>query len=141
MGRGCGFRLRRDEAKLLPDGSLLDGRAIQPEWQADGNALLLDVAEAGQYRLELALRPAVRASAAGLGFDLAIPRLATSRLELTLPEGAPAIEVPSAAGAVSQEEQATAAGGRVGARRTLDRPLAGCARPPPRPSTPKSCSG
>ncbi len=89
FGRGARVRipLRRDEAKLLPDGSLLDGRAIQPEWQADGNALLLDVAEAGQYRLELALRPAVRASAAGLGFDLAIPRLATSRLELTLPEG------------------------------------------------------
>ena len=58
---------RRDEAKLLPGASLLDGRAIQPEWAADGSALLLDVAEPGQYRLELLMQPAVRAGAAHVG--------------------------------------------------------------------------
>ncbi len=88
FGRGARVRIpfRRDEAKLLPGASLLDGRAVQPEWAAEGSALLLDVAEPGQYRLELLMQPAVRAGAGTSGFDLAIPRLATSRLELTLPE-------------------------------------------------------
>ena len=37
------------------------------------------------------------------GFDISIPRLVRSRLELTLPANAPAIEVPSAKGSVAIE--------------------------------------
>jgi hypothetical protein len=106
FGRAARVRLpfHRDEAKLLPDKSLLDGRQIQPEWEADGSALIVDIAEPGQYRLELAMRPTARAGDAA-GIDMAIPRLATSRLELTAPEGAPPLEVISAIGAVRREEQ------------------------------------
>jgi hypothetical protein len=93
----------RDEATLLPDESRLDGRPVQPEWDADGGGLVVEVAEPGDYRLELALRPTMRGSAGG--FDLAIPRLVNARLELALPAGAPAVEVPRAVGAVRREEQ------------------------------------
>jgi hypothetical protein len=96
--------LRHDEAKLLPDESRLDGHPIEPEWDADG-PLVVDVAEPGDYRLELSLRPSMAGGTAPAGFDLAIPRLATSQLELALPAGAPAIEVPRAVGAVRREEQ------------------------------------
>ena len=55
FGRAARVRIpfRRDEAKLLPDASLLDGRAVQPEWEADGSALVVEIPEPGQYRLEL----------------------------------------------------------------------------------------
>ena len=89
------------EAKLLPDESRLDGHTIQSEWDADGSALTVEVAEPGEYRLELALRPSMR----GGGFDLTIPRLATSRLELGVPVGAASIEVPRAVGAVRREAE------------------------------------
>ncbi len=90
--------MKREGASLLPDGATLDGRVVQPEWQQDGNVLSLEVAEAGRYHLELSLLPAMRSGAAQGGFDLSIPRLATSRLELSIPPDAPLIEVPSALG-------------------------------------------
>ena len=34
----------RDEVTLLPEQSLLDGRVIRPEWEADGRALVVEVA-------------------------------------------------------------------------------------------------
>ncbi len=97
--------IRRDEAKLLPDASLLNGRPVQPEWEADGGAFAVDIPEPGQYRLDLGLQPAARGGAAALGFDLAIPRLATARLELALPADAPAVEAASALGLVRREKQ------------------------------------
>jgi hypothetical protein len=100
FGAGARVRIpfRRDGASLLPEGATLDGRVVQPEWQEDGTVLSLEVAEPGQYHLELALLPAMRSGAAQGGFDLSIPRLATSRLELSIPPDAPLIEVPSAVG-------------------------------------------
>jgi hypothetical protein len=99
FGAGARVRipLRRDGASLLPDGAVLDGRVVQPEWQEDGTALSIEVAEPGPYHLDLSLVPAMRSGAPG-GFDLGIPRLATSRLELSVPPDAPLVEVPSAAG-------------------------------------------
>ena len=96
--------LGREGANLLPDGALLDGRVVQPDWEEDGTALGFDVAEPGPCRLELSLRPTVRSDGPLDGFDLAIPRLATSRLELSLPAGAPPIEVPSAAGSITVDK-------------------------------------
>jgi len=94
---------RRSGAGLLPDGALLDGRLVQMDWEPGGQALVFDVPQAGEYRLELALRPVTYSAASGGGFDLAIPRLAGSRLELVLPAGSPLVEVPSALGAVSRQ--------------------------------------
>jgi len=93
---------------LMPDGALLDGRPIQPELQQ--STLVFSVPEPGGYQLELLLNPAVRPTAtsegSSSGFDLAIPPLATSRLELRIPADAPAIDVRSALGYVRQDVEA-----------------------------------
>ena len=96
--------LRAEGANLLPGSVLLDGRAIELEWEADAGAFAFEVAEPGDYRLGLSLRPAVRGGAGWGGFDMAIPRVAGSRVELALPADAPPLEVPSACGGVSLEK-------------------------------------
>jgi len=95
--------LRREEANLLPGGVLLDARAVQPEWNADGDALTVEVSQPGTHRLELALHPPMRIGDPA-GFDLAIPPLATSRLLMDVPPGTGQVQVPSARGAVRVEE-------------------------------------
>lgn len=97
------LRLGGQGANLLPEGASLDGRMIQPEWEEEGNVLALDVANPGRYQLELSLRPTPQAGEESNGFELSIPPLATSQLELSVPPNAPPIEVPSALGAVVQE--------------------------------------
>ena len=47
----------------------------------------------------------MRGSGGSNGFDMAIPRVAGARLELTVPADAPPIEVPSACGGVSSEKE------------------------------------
>jgi len=89
---------------LLPDGALLDGQMIRPQWEADGKALAFDVPQPGQYRLQLSLQPTMRAEGAPAGFDLDVPPVATARLELTLPPAAPTVEVPTAVGAIRHED-------------------------------------
>ena len=101
--------LRREEVSLEPGQAQLDDRAVQPDWEPDGAALLLDIPEPGDYRLELTLRPTaghplVVGSNRLSGLDLAIPRVPTSRLEFSVPTGGPQIEFPSALGAVRWEE-------------------------------------
>ncbi len=96
------------EANLVPDGALLDGRVIQPEWETNHGGLTLEIPQPGEHRLELALRPASVGDGGQLpdtwgGFDLSIPRLATARLELTLPADAPPIDVPSALGSIRRQ--------------------------------------
>ncbi len=91
---------QREGANLLPGSVTLDGRVIQPEWDSDNGVLTFDVPQQGQYRLELLLHPTMQTAEGLAGFDMAIPRLATSRLELLLPPGVPKIEVPSAMGPV-----------------------------------------
>lgn len=114
--------LRREEANLLPDGISLGGRLIQPEWEADGGALVFEAPQPGQWRLELLLQPTMRTGTSQAGFDMTIPRLATSRLELTLPPGAPVVEVPGAIGSVRLETEPSrlvadlGPGGRLGVR-------------------------
>jgi len=93
--------------RLLPDGVLLDGRAVQHE--VDENALLFNVSDRGPHRLELALTPGLEPSGTSTGFDLAIPRLATARLELTVPPDAPALDVRSAVGIVKEDREAESA--------------------------------
>ena len=68
------------------------------------NALAFEVAEPGECRLEVALRPTMLNAGGPDGFDVAIPRVAQSRLELTLPADAPPVDVPSACGVVGVEK-------------------------------------
>jgi len=99
--------LRKDASHLAPDGLLLDGMAIEPEWDAAGEALTFAVAEAGLYRLELVFRPAMLPGGGPGGFDMAIPRSPSARLELSLAPGGPVVEVPSARGTVRFESDPT----------------------------------
>ena len=96
--------LRSEGANLLPGSVLLDGRAIELEWEPDAGAFAFEAAEPGDYRLGLSLRPAVRGAGGWGGFDMAIPRVAGSRLELALPADAPPLQVPSACGGVSLQK-------------------------------------
>ncbi len=96
--------LHLDEVSLL-DRLQLDDRPVQPDWEADGSALLLDVAEPGEYRLELTLRPKDKPGAAGpgRGFEIAIPRVPGARLEVTVPPNGPPVTIPTAHGSVRWE--------------------------------------
>ncbi|MDZ7619373.1 MAG: hypothetical protein U1E05_20425, partial [Patescibacteria group bacterium] len=91
--------LERTGANLLPDGVSLDGQAIQVEWSEDNRALVFEVAEPGQYSLEMRMRPQMRSESPD-GFDLSIPATPMAQLELTLPSAAPTVEVPTARGDV-----------------------------------------
>ncbi len=105
FGRMVQVRLpfQRNNVDLIPESVTLDGRPVPSTWEADGAALKFEVEEPGNYRLELGLRPKVRTNAASAGFEMAIPQLADSRLELLFPPETPAIDVPSAIGAVRKE--------------------------------------
>ncbi|MCX7427393.1 MAG: hypothetical protein NTW96_17400, partial [Planctomycetia bacterium] len=126
FGRGATrvrLPLRREGLTLASGGVLLDGRVVQPTWDQDGASLGFDVSGPGRYRLELLLQPTLQdaknpqtaatapsgqvgqGGEAVRGFDLAIPRLVRSRLELTLPAGSSSVQVPSARGAVTVEDQ------------------------------------
>ena len=109
FGQAVRVRLpfEREHVNLLPGGTLLDGRAIQPEWDKEGGALLFNVPKPGQYCLELSFQPTIHESEAAGGFDLATARLANSRLELGLPPNAPAIQVPSALGTITGKDHSS----------------------------------
>jgi len=96
--------LRREEVSLEPGQTQLDDRPVQPEWESDGSALLLEIAEPGAYRLELTLQPTVQPGSRPSCFDLAIPRVPASRFEFTVPIGGPQVEFPAALGAVRWDE-------------------------------------
>lgn len=103
FGHGARVRLPllRDQTNLAPEGLLLDGRALAPAWDERTGELSLSLPEAGQYRLELSFQPAAQRNGPSSGFELRIPRLPSSRLELAIPADAPAIEVSPASGSVA----------------------------------------
>jgi len=96
--------LLRQSANLLPEGTVLDGRVIQPEWDAENEVLWFEAAEAGPCRLQVALRPTVDPQTAPSGFVLAVPPLPTARLEVSVPPGTPALRFPSAPGGARFDE-------------------------------------
>jgi hypothetical protein len=108
LGRMVRVRLplHRESANLASDGARLDGRPLQVNWEADGRAITFDVAEPGNYRLEMVLQPAHRNGGETTGFELAIPPVPTARLELSVPLGDLRIKVPSALGEVTWESEA-----------------------------------
>jgi hypothetical protein len=105
FGRAVRVRipLRRENANLVPESTRLDGRPVRAEWESAETTLAFDVDEPGDFRLTLELRPAIRKINGGAGFDVSIPRFPDARLELLLPLDVPAMDVPSASGAVTQE--------------------------------------
>jgi hypothetical protein len=94
-------------ANLLPNGALLDGRVIESEWDSEAASLVFTIAEPGEYRLELLLRPTIRNIAETTSFNVMIPRVSRSRLELAWPENNPTVEVLSACGEVREEKNSS----------------------------------
>ncbi len=98
-------------ASVIAGSFLLDGRPVTPTTKPDVAALTVDVSAPGRYHLEASLRPTENNWPAAAGFSIAIPRVAQSRLDLTLPlntaagafSGPLPVEVPSACGAVRIE--------------------------------------
>jgi hypothetical protein len=96
-----------DKPVKIPFGSMfedwsleavwLDGRSLDQDDIVDGNLVFkAELSESSQLRLRLRPIPG-RGMKLG-GCELDIPRLAASRLELTIPAGAPRVEVPTATG-------------------------------------------
>jgi hypothetical protein len=89
-------------ARLVPGGALLDGRPLAVRPGVEGG-LEFDVADPGQYRLELSFRPVLQTSGGMLGFEMQVPRIATAQLELAIPRDAPPIETPTALGTMTRQ--------------------------------------
>jgi hypothetical protein len=78
----------------------LDGRPQAIAWNETGTELILGPLPVDRYRIELELQPSTEADSATAGFDLAIPPVPLSTLELNFPPDAPPVEIPSARGAI-----------------------------------------
>jgi hypothetical protein len=104
---------------LLLKGTKLDGATIYPIWQEDleeGGARVFEVTGEDRCRLELTFQtPTARTDGTPRGFELTIPPLASSRLELKLPPDAPEIEIPKAVGAVTRREDSSLLVAELGA--------------------------
>lgn len=106
--------LDRDAVPAAGDPVRLDGRPVKPEWDAVTGTLLVPVTEQGQYRLEINLQPGSQSMAAHGGFDLAIPALSRSAVELSVPMDAPVVDLPSARGTVAVSRDRTTLVGQLG---------------------------
>ncbi len=111
--------LKKQDVSIVASACLLDGRMVQPTWSEDGRSIVVPVEQPGRHRLELSLRPSEKhiekprttseaeakpQAVKGNGeLDFAIPRLNNSHLELILPVGEWAVEVPSAGGPVTNQ--------------------------------------
>jgi hypothetical protein len=87
------------QAHLLPHRALLDGRPVTVRWLENGRGLALDIDSAGRYRIALALRPHVLRNGDFDRFEIAIPRVANSRLRVHLPSDITGLAFPTALGA------------------------------------------
>jgi hypothetical protein len=110
--------LGREAVGQQPVRMLVDGRSTQVAWNDAAQALEWLPAEAGNQRLEIFLRPLLRYFPDGAGFDLAVPTLLTSQLEVILPADAPDLTVPCALGEVRRSDD----------RQTVTAQLGNCGR-------------
>lgn len=79
------------------EGAWFDGRQERPIWEPNRN-LVVAAEPAKSCRLKLQLTPIPGFGVTRNGFQLTIPPLATSRLELSIPADATRVEVPTATG-------------------------------------------
>jgi len=100
-------------------GAKCDGEAIYPIWQEEqeeGGAWVFDIEGEDRCRLELTFPThSFRTDDTLSGFELTIPPLASSRLELRLPPDAPEIEIPRAVGAVTRRADSSTLVAELGA--------------------------
>jgi hypothetical protein len=94
---------RREQADLPPDGITLDGLPQPFTWEADGSGVALEVPEAGKYRLQCTLQPAVRSAEGWCTLEVSVPPIPTAQWEMSFPAGVTGVEVPGALGRVREE--------------------------------------
>ena len=141
MRRGCGFpsaATRRTPARA----SLLDGRAVQPEWAGGRRRLARGYSRGRPVSAGAGAAAGGAGVGGGLGFDLAIPRLATVAIGVDAAGGAPPVEVPSALGPSARKSKPPRLVAELGPadRLTVRWQDAAGARAARR-STPRNCSG
>ena len=122
--------LRREEVSLEPGQAQLDDRAVQPEWEPDGSALLLEIAEPGEYRLELTLRPTVQPGSRACRLRSGDSPRAHRAARVQRADGRPAGRVPLGLGRSPLGRSPVALDRRTGAQPTASPPPG---RMPPRP--------
>ena len=91
------------QVHLLPNRVLLDGTPASVSWLDDAGGLAVEIPSPGVYRLELAFRPLVRRGDEYDSFQVAIPRVARSRLNVELSAETTGLEFPSALGRVQTD--------------------------------------
>ena len=76
----------------------LDGQPVQPIWNAERTRISLPIRTDGSHDLEFVLRPTTREQPGEQSLEIAVFPVATARLLLELPVGAPEVLVASALG-------------------------------------------
>lgn len=76
----------------------LDGQPVQPIWNSERTRIALPLRIAGTHELEFVLRPATREQPGEQSLVMSILPVATARLLMEVPVGAPEVHVPSAHG-------------------------------------------
>jgi len=95
-----------NQAHLLPNRALLDGRPATVSWSEEKGGLALDIDAPGSHRLELAFRPQILRDGTRDRFELAIPRVANSTLRAELPAEVKDFDFPTALGTTEMDHQA-----------------------------------
>jgi len=96
--------LGQEGVSLVQDSVLLDGQSHPLGWDADGQSLECDVRDPAICRLEFKIRPVLGSSGETSGFDISIPPLVSSSLDLTVPRETSGVEVLSIVGRTKQSE-------------------------------------
>lgn len=88
----------RRKLSLLPGGVRLNGQPIQADWQPDAERLAFDVGQAGRHTLEVSVRPAVDVQGPLASFDVVVPPVPQSQVQVMLPVGVRGVQVDGARG-------------------------------------------
>lgn len=95
--------LGRLAGAIALDSLRLDGLPVEFAWEEEGQVLAFDAGEPGSHQLDFILRPTPRQIGSTAGFEVPLLPVAASHFELSLPSGAPAVDVASAFGNVIVE--------------------------------------
>ncbi|HEV3021541.1 MAG TPA: hypothetical protein VGX76_03715, partial [Pirellulales bacterium] len=104
----------RQVAELAIDSATLDGLPIELEWNETGDALRCHVAEPGTYELQFRLNPVVSDEQETRGFQLAVPPVAASTLDVLLPAALTSVEILGIFGGTVLSEDGRHVSARLG---------------------------
>ena len=98
--------IRRDLVDPTAESASLGEEPVRLRWNAAGDVATFDVRQAGRHQLSVSLRPRVQHDEAAdvSRFDMAIPELASSVVEIDVPSQISSIDAPSALGAVRYDK-------------------------------------